>query len=167
MRSLLIFRPVARLEIEAKVNDFLKVNLTKEQYSEVQGFVVTISPTRESVKVQVEGRHPTTLMRIAGINTLEYMPESVVNAPTGHAEVMLVLDSTGSMAQDGKMDALKLSAKKFVGDVLKANTYEQRVKVGITPFNRYVNVGLDNRNADWMDVPDDYTTTEIIELSVM
>jgi Mg-chelatase subunit ChlD len=102
-------------------------------------------------------------MRIAGINNLSYTPESVVNAPTGNAEVMLVLDSTGSMALDGKMDALKVSANKFVEDVLKSNALEERVKIGITPFAQYVNVGMDNRNASWMDVPDDYTTTETIE----
>lgn len=150
-------------QIETKVDNFLKSNLTTEQYSEVQNFVVTIPPNKEKVTVQVEGRHPTTLMRIAGINNLGYTPQSVVNAPTGNAEVMLVLDSTGSMALDGKMDALKVSANKFVEDVLKSNTLEERVKIGITPFARYVNVGMDNRNAPWMDVPADYTTTETIE----
>ncbi|KAG1700507.1 hypothetical protein GQR58_005198 [Nymphon striatum] len=117
-------------EIETKVDNFLKSNLTTEQYSEVQGFVVTIPPNKEKVTVE---------------------------------KLCWFWIQPGSMALDGKMDALKISANKFVEDVLKSNTLEERVKIGITPFARYVNVGMDNRNASWMDVPADYTTTETIE----
>ncbi len=102
-------------------------------------------------------------MRIIGINDLSYEPESQVNAPTGNAEIMMVLDATGSMSVDGKMDALKVSANKFVEDLLKANLIKSRVKIGITPFAQYVNVGLDNRNAPWMDVPADYTDKKTIQ----
>lgn len=151
-------------EIEAKVNKFLKANLDPAQYEEINKVTVTIPASKENVTVAVNSNHPTKIMRIAGIKKLDYTRESVVNAPTGDAEVMLVLDTTGSMSLDGKIDALRVSATQFVEDVLEANTIRERVKVGIVPFNNYVNVGLDNRNAPWMDVPNDSTVTETTTL---
>jgi len=147
-------------EIEQAVDNYLRANLSESQYAEIQNISVTIPFTRESVAVKVESKHPTALMRIAGIDELSYAPESVVSAPTGGAEIMLVLDTTGSMASDGKIAALKVSATEFVDDMLALNGTRDRVKLGIVPFARYVNVGMDNRNASWMDVPDDYTATE-------
>lgn len=149
-------------EIETKVDNFFKANLSAEQYLELQDFEVIIPPNKEKVTVVAKGKHPTSLMRIVGINNLAYQPHSVVSAPTGNAEVMMVLDTTGSMSLDGKIDGLKISARKFVEDVLASNATRERVKIGIVPFARYVNVGLDNRNAPWIDVADDYmeTTTE-------
>ncbi len=149
-------------EVEAKVDAFFKVNLPAEQYSEIQNIKVIIGPAKEKVTVQVEGNHPTSLMRIAGIQKLKYNPESVVNVPTGNVEVILALDTTGSMLVDGKIDQLKVSASQFIEDVLDANATRERAKIGIVPFARYVNVGLENRAASWMDVPDDYTATETV-----
>lgn len=153
----------SQAEIEAKVDNYFEANLSAEQYSEIKDFKVIIPSEKNKVTVQVNGKHPTKLMRIAGIDTLSYTPESVVNVPTSNAEIMLVLDTTGSMELEGKIDALKVSANQFLDDVLKANEFKERVKVGITPFARYVNVGLDNRNASWMDVEADYTETIEIE----
>jgi len=146
-------------EIEQAVDNYLRANLTESQYAEIQNISVTIPFTRESVAVKVESKHPTALMRIAGINDMSYAPESVVSAPTGGAEIMLVLDTTGSMSRDGKIGALKVSATQFVDDMLALNATRDRVKLGIVPFARYVNVGMDNRNAPWMNVPDNYTAT--------
>lgn len=151
-------------EVEASVDDYLKSNLTEEQYNEIQSVTVVIDATKERVTVQVEGKHPTSLMRIAGIKYLNYTPESVVDVPTGNAEVILALDTTGSMSLDGKMDALKVSASTFVEDVLAANDTRERAKIGIVPFARYVNIGIDNRNASWMDVPDDYSETVTVQI---
>lgn len=153
----------SQAEIEAKVDNFFKANLSEQQYSELQDIEVTIPATKESVTVTANGKHPTILMQIAGIKNLSYKPTSVVNAPRGNAEIMMVLDTTGSMSLDGKIDALKVSATGFVEDLLAANSVSNRVKIGITPFARYVNVGLDNRNAPWIDVPADYSETNTVE----
>lgn len=150
-------------ELESLVDNYFKANLSSQQYSELQSFKVEIPATKDKVTVVATGEHPTTLMRIAGIKTLTYQPTSVVNAPSGNAEIMMVLDTTGSMSIDGKLDALKVSATSFVEDLLDADDINNRVKIGITPFATYVNVGLDNRDAPWLDVPNDFTETETVE----
>jgi len=137
-------------EIEAKVDNYFKANLSEEHYLEVKDIKVEIPTSKEKVTVSATGKHSTSLMKIAGIKNLTYEPKSVVNAPAGNAEIMMVLDTTGSMSVDGKIDALKVSASQFVEELLEANDIRERVKIGITPFARYVNVGLDNRNASWI-----------------
>ena len=150
-------------EIAAKVDAYLKSNLPEQQYSEIQNINITIGAAKEKITIQTEGIYPTALMHLAGIPTLNYAPQSVINVPTGNVEIVMVLDTTGSMSIDGKMDALKVSASQFVDDVLESNNTRQRAKIGIVPFARYVNVGMDNRDAPWIDVPDDYTVTETVE----
>ena len=34
------------------------------------------------------------------------------------------------------------------------------VNIGLVPFSQYVNVGLEYRDESWIDVPDDYSTTD-------
>lgn len=154
----------SQAEIEAKVDSYFKANLSAEQYLEIKNIKVEIPSSKEKVTVTATGKHPTSLMQVAGIKNLTYEPKSVVNAPTGNAEIMMVLDTTGSMSVDGKIDALKVSASTFVEDLLEANDIRERVKIGITPFARYVNVGLDNRSAPWIDVPADYTDTQTVDV---
>jgi von Willebrand factor type A domain len=64
------------------------------------------------------------------------------------------------MASEGRLDALKLSAKSLVTTVLSHKQASTYVKIGIVPFADYVNVGLSNRGSSWMNVPKDYTTTD-------
>ena len=75
-------------------------------------------------------------------------------------DVVLVLDNTGSMAAEGKIDALKSAAKDFIHTLLALNTKgRENVRIGIVPFSNYVNVGMENRYASWMWVPQDQSGT--------
>lgn len=140
-------------EIESDVDDFLRSNLSKEQYSEINDVEITIPAAKQKITVTVDSSHPTTLMQIAGIDKLSYMPSSTVSAPTGNIEIMMVLDTTGSMGQDNKINDLKASANNFIETLLPLNTTPDKVKIGIVPFANYVNVGTNNRNEDWINVP--------------
>ena len=75
-------------------------------------------------------------------------------------EVALVLDTTGSMSVDGKMDALKTTAKQFLDDVSAMSTKSAAARFAIVPFDHHINVGLANRHALWLDAPADRTRTE-------
>src|SRR5206468_8393090 len=64
--------------------------------------------------------------------------------------VALVLDTTGSMAQDGKIDALKSATKKLLDSLKGAVGVAGDVYVSIIPFSKDVNVGASNYNANWI-----------------
>jgi hypothetical protein len=66
----------------------------------------------------------------------------------------LALDNTGSMAQSGKMDALKTAAHNLLSTLENAKHQPGDIKVSIVPFATDVNVGTDKVNATWIDWSD-------------
>lgn len=74
-------------------------------------------------------------------------------------ELILALDVSGSMAGD-PIVALRKAANILVDQVIKPGNND--IRIGIVPFNNYVNVGLANRDAAWIDVPDN--TSTIVEV---
>ena len=102
------------------------------------------------------------LLDIVNVATKQQLADATVPLATNETvEIALVLDNTGSMAIDGKLDSLKTIATSFVNDALDEAPpgKPDAVKIGLVPFARYVNVGMSNRNSSWMDVPPDETTT--------
>lgn len=102
------------------------------------------------------------LDRFAGGSFKQTADATVPVAQDHEVEVAMVLDTTGSMAADGKMVGLKAVASDFVDTLLAFAPPGQpdAVRVGLVPFADYVNVGLSNRNEPWMDVPPDQTTDQ-------
>ena len=86
-------------------------------------------------------------------DALEIGVDSEVRAEANGLEAMLVLDVTGSMKGD-KLTALQTATTNFVDAVFEG----EGVKVGLTPFAQYVNIGKANRNWAGFSVPDDYET---------
>lgn len=101
---------------------------------------------------------PTSFSRAIGIQSLPVSVSSQAVFGAGKAEIALVLDNTASMT-GSKLDALKTAAKELVTAVYAAPDAAQKVKISLVPFAQYVNVGLGYRNASWMDVALDTSTT--------
>jgi len=64
--------------------------------------------------------------------------------------VALVLDNTGSMADNGKMTALIGATKNLLGQLQAAVSTPGDIYVSIVPFVKDVNVGATYYNADWV-----------------
>ena len=105
--------------------------------------------------VKVKGKMQTSFMGMAGYSTLDIDAYTEVEKGSNALELALVLDNTASMNSEGRMEALKVSAKNLVSTVLDSVPAGAYVKIGIVPFSNYVNVGLPNRNKSWLDVPPD------------
>ncbi len=105
------------------------------------------------IQVFVDHKHKTFMMGIFG---KKYVPiEVVAEAPiaaTDPANIVLVLDTTGSMT-GAKLKTLKKAAKSLVKSM---NEFEnENVRISVIPFAQYVNVGKSRRNKVWLDVPTD------------
>lgn len=109
------------------------------------------------VRVFVDTVYKTSLMKIIGRPTINV--KVVSEAPLTSSEpvnIALVLDTTGSM-KGAKLTSLKTAATNLVTTL---DSYKNpSLKISVVPFAQHVNVGMSNRNASWIDVPADSSTT--------
>jgi len=93
----------------------------------------------------------TNFMQVMGFHSLNVTGQATAKWGFTRLRVALVLDNTGSMAQSGKIDALKTATNNLLtqlqGDVQQAGD----VYVSIIPFVKDVNLGASNYSASWID----------------
>lgn len=138
-------------EIKLLVKDAVEANNTR-------GYDLTSDVTfnNEHIQVEVSTQYNTLFMGIFGKNEI---PVSAVSEAPQKEEipinVSLVLDTTDSMA-GAKLTSMQTAVGKLVTSF---KTMQNDLKVAVVPFSDYVNVGMGSRSANWMDVPDDSTST--------
>lgn len=116
-------------------------------------FIPTIqSKPGETTTVQVLAATtiPTTIMRIFGKETLEIAVNCEARFDIGNTDVMLVLDTTGSMKDqisDGaggtttRLAALQQAVKDFYDTLGPGSNTTGRIRYGFIPYSSTVNVG--------------------------
>ncbi len=96
----------------------------------------------------------TDFMQAFGYDTVTLSGSSTAQWGTTRLRVALVLDNTGSMSSDGKMDALKTATTSLLSQLKDAATNAGDVYVSIVPFVKDVNLGAANYQANWIDWSD-------------
>jgi Flp pilus assembly protein TadG len=86
-----------------------------------------------------------------GREKIPVMAQASIPIGSTRLEIALVLDSTGSMAALGKMDALKVAAKELVDTVTAAKSAGSEVAFAVVPFTTQVRLPISNASASWMD----------------
>ncbi len=123
----------------------------------VTSFKLNQNDKTHRLTLDTKGHMETSFIGLVGIDSLDFDIKSQVALPGSGLEVALVLDNTDSMDNDGKIGALKVAANNFVDLLMPgATNNEEKLKIGVVPFGNYVNVGKNNRNRNWINVPDDY-----------
>lgn len=118
--------------------------------------VASLDIDSEKVDLNLEGDIPTYFMGLANIHRLDVNASALaIRAVTGSVEVALVLDNTESMNYDDKIGTLKTAATELVTQLHKSPDAD--VRIALVPYAEQINVGMSNRNAAWLSVPDDYT----------
>ena len=97
---------------------------------------------------------PTAFMGVMGFKSITVGGSSTAKWGSTRLRVALVLDNTGSMADDGKMTALKSATKSLLTQLKAAAGTDGDVYVSIIPFSKDVNVGSSYYNQNWIDWTD-------------
>jgi len=97
---------------------------------------------------------PTDFMQILGERSITVTGSSTVKWGMSRLRVALVLDNTGSMADAGKIEALKTATNNLLSQLQSAATNNGDVYVSIVPFVKDVNLGGANYNSSWIDWTD-------------
>jgi Flp pilus assembly protein TadG len=123
--------------------------------SEAANTAITVSYTPGGSSVTVSGVTsvmPKFIGIIPGLQKeINVSTASTVSWAATKLRVALALDNTGSMADNGKLIALKTATKSLVAMLQDMAQNSGDVQVALVPFANGVNVGTDNVNESWID----------------
>jgi hypothetical protein len=105
----------------------------------------------DNIMLSVSAAVPTTFMRIANVDNLNMHAQATITKKERNIELVMVLDTTGSMGNGGKITALKSAAKQMVSTLFEGNDTSSTLKIGVVPFAAAVNIGSNNINSGWLD----------------
>ncbi|MDJ0922688.1 MAG: pilus assembly protein [Henriciella sp.] len=135
-------------ELTKMAQDFFNSEL--KNYGNISLSPVKFSRQGDLVSLTVSGDMPTTVMQVAGRDRIPLGTESAaVFGEPREAEIALVLDTSYSM-NGSKLSTLRTAATDLVETLVVPGS--DTIKMSITPFATYVNVGTDKKGESWLDV---------------
>lgn len=111
---------------------------------------VTVTQSGQTITLTVQAKMPTSFLGLVGINNLDVAQKSEITKMGKKLEVVLVLDTTGSMSSSSKLSTMKTAAQNLIDTVAGAAVNTGDVKVSIVPFSVSVDVGTSYSNANWL-----------------
>jgi Flp pilus assembly protein TadG len=149
---------LAKAEMDAKADTIVR-NALKAASAVV---VDTVSATKEGTRYTVvtSARARNAFVGPLGSSHIPLSAQATAETAGGKPiEVALVLDTTGSMNEAGKLAALKQSARNFLAFLDKSVTSRDQAKVALVPFATQVNVGTAVTSASWLSYDPTGSTT--------
>jgi Flp pilus assembly protein TadG len=137
-------------QLQDLVRKYLAINYNGLGFS-VADLEISVEITDETVTIAAEQDMPTTLMKLASIDTMTIASYAEVTRHQPKTELVLVLDNTGSMDNGGKLEALKEAAGELTDVLFGDETESDTLKMAVVPFSTTVNVGPQYTDADWLD----------------
>jgi len=115
------------------------------------------SSTGSTISITGSGNITTDFMYLFGHPTMDFNTATTTAWGNSRLRVAMVLDNTGSMAQAGKMTALKNASTGTGGLIDQLSKIAQNpgdVYISVVPFAKTVNVNSSNSGASWIDWTD-------------
>lgn len=147
--------------LQAMAESYVAANLQSSIFSQVN--VGDVKAVGDDISITLSATLPTNFIGITGVREVNMNAVAVATrAMAGSVEVSLVLDNTWSMSETDakgvtKIAALRTAATDLVEEAF--STSGENVRVAVVPYADYVNVGTSNRNAAWLSIPSDTSTT--------
>ena len=133
----------------AAQNYFLAVFEERYGTNDIQVSSTYSTTGGSNVVVNVSAEVPTTFMQILGFKQLPISTSTTARWGNSRLRVALVLDNTGSMAQSGKLTALKTATANLLTQLQNAASTDGDVYVSIIPFVKDVAVDRSVYNSSW------------------
>ncbi|MCP4620845.1 MAG: pilus assembly protein [Bradyrhizobium sp.] len=141
-------------QITTKAVDYFNAlyhNKDAQNVSVTASYTPPSGTTPANIKLDGSGKILTDFMRVAGFPDMGFNSSSTTAWGNVRMRVALVLDVTGSMADDGKMTALKPAAKALIDQLSALAKTDGDIYISIVPFSKDVNVGPSYYSAYWID----------------
>jgi Flp pilus assembly protein TadG len=137
-------------QLQTNAVKYFKAMFTKPEATNIA--ITTSYTTSGGSAVVVNGQAdvPTAFMGIMGYKNITVAGSSTAKWGSQRLRVALVLDNTGSMADDGKISALKSATQSLLTQLQAAAGTNGDVYVSIIPFVKDVNLGAGNYNSNYI-----------------
>jgi len=137
-------------QLTARINAWISDNLPADVKSQFTGATIAIDRTARTIKITAQANVPTTAARVLGTTQLPVGTSSQSTWGTNKIELALVLDNTGSMAQNNKMTNLKTASKSLLKIMKDAAITTDQIRVSIVPFNTQVRIARSFKDEAWI-----------------
>jgi len=137
-------------QLQTEATNYLGALFTRPDAKNVTVKATYTSTAGSQLQLTGSATVSTTFMRIAGFDEINISASSTAKWGNTRLRVALVLDNTGSMADDGKMGALITASKNLLTQLQSAAVTDGDVYVSIIPFSKDVNVDPANYQASWL-----------------
>jgi Flp pilus assembly protein TadG len=138
-------------DIQSKADAYFKALFNRPEATGLQVNATYTTSGGNKIVVTANANVKANFMGLMGINQMKVGVESMAKWGNSRLRVALALDTTGSMASDGKIDALKTATKALLDQLKAAAAKDGDVYVSIIPFSKDVNVGKANFQATWLN----------------
>ncbi len=128
-------------DMTANATKFFYANYKQGTYGVNVTPTITIAPDNSYVEVSVQAQSSVLFSEVLGRNFLNVSGYSKVKRELASSQIALVLDVTGSMASNGKIDGLRTAATNLVNTIFENNATLPNVAVSIVPYIAAVNIG--------------------------
>lgn len=135
--------------VETETRKYFRSNFPNQYLgSIVDGPYTTVNENRTIIDLNVSAQVPTVFLNLVGINSITVSAESQISRENKGMELILVLDTTGSMTTNNKIGAMKEAAEDLVhilygGEFSGLDTIDG-LWVGLVPYVTAVNIGTSN-----------------------
>ena len=143
-------------ELEAYAKKYMEENYTP-QFGSNPVMDVHIDITGQYIELTAAHDFPTTIMSLTGIDKINLVATSQIMKAMRPIELALVMDTTGSMATDNKIDGAKTAARDLLntvyGGTLAQVPESEYLRVALVPFAAGVrlNPSAYDFNLGWID----------------
>ncbi|HVV94593.1 MAG TPA: pilus assembly protein TadG-related protein [Hyphomicrobiales bacterium] len=141
-------------DVSTKARSFFDGNLGLSDAMVVDSFSATRDTSSGVVTVSANGHLKTSLLGAVDVSSIEFGATTTAQSGSKNLEVVMALDNTGSMNDNGKIGALRDAATELVDDLSKNVTGADQLKIGMVPFATDVKVDPTDTTysqADWID----------------
>ncbi|HTC96603.1 MAG TPA: pilus assembly protein [Bradyrhizobium sp.] len=144
---------ITTAQVSAKAQAYFTALYTNKEASGItitSNYTVGSGTTGSTVQINASGSIATDFMKVVGFPNMGFSASSTATWGTQLLRVALVLDNTGSMADDNKIGALQSAAKNLVTQLSGLAKNSGDVYISVVPFEVDVNVGTSNSGASWL-----------------
>jgi Flp pilus assembly protein TadG len=129
-------------DTQAQVNKYFNANFPAESLGvTMRSLTITTSEDNMLLTLDATGAVDTTFMRVFGTTSVNISAHSEITRSNKGLELVLVMDTTGSMGNNNKLQDAKTAANMLIDILYGDRSTVENMWVGLVPFSQTVNIG--------------------------